>query len=103
MEQNTYTIRNISKNQLVHEFQNSFRPIFKISNRQLNTTIFILEEYYFRIELNLTITVIFDKTDENTIEINAISSGGKTGMLQFSWGAERKALKKISQFFEKYK
>ena len=103
MEQITYTIRNISKNQLVHEFQNTFRPIFKISNKQLSTTIFILEEYYLRIESNLTITVIFDKTDEDTIEINAIASGGKTGMLQFTWGAERKALKKLSQFFENYK
>ncbi len=103
MEQITYLLRNISKDQLVHEFQNSFRPIFKISNNQNTTNIFILEEYYYRIESNLSITVIFDKIDDNSVEINAISSGGKTGIIQFSWGAERKALKKLTRFFEKYK
>ena len=103
MEQITYTLRNMSKDQLVHEFQNNFRPIFKISNNHNTTTIFILEEYYFRIESNLSITVIFDKIDDNSVEINAIVSGGKKGILEISWGAERKALKKLTRFFEKYK
>ena len=103
MEQITYLLRNISKEQLVHEFQSMFRPIFKISNNHNTTNIFILEEYYFRIESNLSITVIFDNTDDNLIEINAIASGGKKGILEFSWGAERKALKKLTRFFEKYK
>ena len=103
MEKITYLLRNISKEQLVHEFQSMFRPIFKISNNHNTTTILILEEYYFRIESNLSITVIFDKIDDNSIEINAISSGGKKGIMQFSWGAERKALKKLTRFFEKYK
>jgi len=103
MEQMTYKIRTLNKDQLVHEFQNMFRPIFKISNNQNTTTIFILEEFYFRIESNLTITVIFDKIDDNSVEINAISSGGKTGIMQLTWGAERKALKNLTRFFEKYK
>ena len=103
MEQITYTLRNISKDQLVHEFQNMLRPIFKISNIHNTTTIFILEEYYFRIESNLSITVVFDEIDENSVEINAIVSGGKTGIFEISWGAERKALKKLTQFFDKYK
>ena len=96
MEQITYTLRNISKDQLVHEFQNIFWPIFKISNKHNTTTIFILEEYYYRIESNLSITVIFDNVDDNSVEINAIASGGKKGIIQFSRGAEKKALKKFN-------
>ncbi|MHA1107200.1 MAG: hypothetical protein ACTSPN_16015 [Promethearchaeota archaeon] len=69
MEQITYLLRNISKEQLVHEFQSMFRPIFKISNNHNTTNIFILEEYYFRIESNLSITVIFDKIDDNSMII----------------------------------
>lgn len=56
--------------------------------------IFIAEEYYFRINSNLTLTVIVEETsDKATVEV--ISSGGKTGLWGLTYGAENSAAKRI--------
>lgn len=62
-------------------------------------TVFIAEEYYFRINSDLTLTVIAEETaDETTVEI--ISGGGKEGLLGFSYGAEKSAERRIVNLFK---
>lgn len=53
--------------------------------------ILLYEEYYFRIESDLTVTVIYEEKQDKT-EIEIISSGGKVGIGAISYGAEKAAL-----------
>jgi hypothetical protein len=102
MEQKVYRFINTDFDELVYNFQNQFRPVFIKSNYQNSTTVLVLEQYYIRIESNLSITIIFDKISKNSIEVSIIASGGKHGLFEISWGAERSAIKKITKFFESY-
>lgn len=73
-----------------------FSKKIEFENRKI--TIFIAEDYYFRISSNLTLTVIAEETaDKTTVEI--ISSGGKTSW-GFSYGAEKSAVKRIVQLLK---
>lgn len=57
-------------------------------------TILIIEDYYFRNNATLSITIIIDERIEySTVEV--ISNGGKVGLLQISYGAESSAVKKM--------
>ncbi len=68
--------------------------IKRIKKQDYKITIFIAEDYYFRINSTLTLTVIVEETDnETTVEV--VSSGGKEGILGFSYGAEKSAVNRI--------
>lgn len=65
---------------------------FESENRRL--TVFVAEDYYFRINSTLVLTVIIqENVDKTTVDI--ISGGGKTGLFGFSYGAEKNAAKRI--------
>lgn len=75
---------------------NSEDEIFikRFKDQNCKITIFITEDYYFRIESTLTLTVIVEETiDKTTVEV--VSSGGKAGLWGFSYGAEKSAVKRI--------
>jgi hypothetical protein len=60
------------------------------------TTILMYEEYYGRIKSDLSVTVISDmRESQTTVEI--ISAGGKLGVMEVSFGAEKKAAKNIAE------
>ena len=68
--------------------------IKRIEGKNCKITIFIAEDFYFRINSTLTLTVIVEETaDKTTVEI--VSSGGKTRLSGFSYGAEKSAVKRI--------
>ena len=55
----------------------------RIEREDCRITIYITEEYYFRINSDLTLTVIVEETkNETTVEV--VCSGGKIGLLSFS-------------------
>lgn len=57
-------------------------------------TVLITEEYYFRNNSTLSVTVIIDEQPhQTTVEI--VSNGGKVGIFQVSYGAEGSALNKM--------
>lgn len=66
----------------------------KIESENRKSTIFIAEDYYYRIKSNLTLTMIIEETAEDTT-VEIISSGGKTGLLGISWGSENSAINRI--------
>ncbi len=70
----------------------------KINSEYSKTTIFIFEEYYFRISSNLSLTFIINETSNETA-IDIISSGGTSGLLGISYGAEENAVNRIVQLF----
>lgn len=73
--------------------------IKRIDGENCKTTIFIAEDYYFRINSTLTLTVIVEETADNTT-VEIISSGGKEGLGGFSYGAEKSAVKRIVRLLE---
>lgn len=77
-------------------FENSDGAPFIKNVYALNrsVTIFIAESYYYRTNSDLTITVIVEEQPEYTT-VDVISSGGKVGVFQISYGAEDNAVKKV--------
>lgn len=56
----------------------------------------IYEEYYFRINSDLSVTVLYEERNGLT-EIEIISAGGKEGILGLSFEAEKQALTRLSK------
>jgi hypothetical protein len=102
MQHKSYRFDNIGYEQLIHDFEINFHPDLKFSNNQNTTKVYILEDYYFRINSTLTVTVIISKKTSNSVELHIVASGGKEGIFGFSYGAEKSALKKIIKFAENY-
>ena len=57
-------------------------------------TILVAEDYYLRINSTLSVIVIIDERAEFT-EIEITANGGKSGLLQEGYGAEKSAVKKM--------
>ena len=67
--------------------------IKRIEGQNCRVTIFIAEDYSFRISSTLTLTVIVEESTNGTA-VEIISSGGK-GAWGFSYGVEKNAVKRI--------
>ena len=77
-----------------HAFPDDGFYMKRIEGQDRTITIFVAEEYYFRINSTLTLTVIVEETvDETTVEI--VSGGGREGLVGLSYGAEKSAMKRI--------
>lgn len=57
--------------------------------RDGDTTILMRECYYNRISSTLMSVIILKFIDDNKVEIELVVSGGKEGILMWSWGAEK--------------
>ena len=71
-------------------------------NDEGKTIVLVAEKFYFRIESNLSATIIIDHIYDNKYQIVIVVAGGKHGLLGISWGAERSMLKRIKNLFLKY-
>lgn len=65
-----------------------------ITYQDHSVTIFIYEEYFFRIKSTLSVSIILEQ-DENGSKVELISSGAKIGLMDITYGAEKAALKPI--------
>jgi len=102
MQHKSYRFDNLNYEDLIYDFEKNFHPDLKFSNNQNTTTVYILEDYYFRINSTLSVTLIISKKNSNSVELHIVASGGKEGIFGFSYGAEKSALKKIIRFAEEY-
>jgi predicted nucleotide-binding protein (sugar kinase/HSP70/actin superfamily) len=84
---------------ILNDFVKKFNPQIKYTNKEKTVVVYLLEEFYFRIESNLAATVIFEKISENEIKVVIIVAGGGHGLWQISWGAEKNLLRKIKEYF----
>lgn len=75
--------------------------IKKINEPKRKVMIFIAEDYYFRINSTLTLTVIVEQTLNQT-SVEVVSSGGKDGLLSISYGAEQSAVDRVVDFLSVY-
>ncbi len=96
METQTIKIDDVDFTQVVDAFINVYRPSYEYINTDSTIRTYITEQYYFRVKSDLSLTVIFDFIRR---EVNIIVSGGSSGLLGVTWGAERNMLKKLVQFF----
>ncbi|MBQ9124539.1 MAG: hypothetical protein IJY14_02495 [Acholeplasmatales bacterium] len=58
------------------------------------TYIYIIEKYLFRINSNLSITIILEESEDGSF-VEIIASGGKVGLTNVSFGAEEASVKDI--------
>lgn len=65
-----------------------------ITYNQHFVTIYVFEEYFFRINSTLSVTAILEQ-GENGSTIDLISSGAKIGLGDVTYGAEKASLKPI--------
>ncbi|MBN1802221.1 MAG: hypothetical protein JW891_11985 [Candidatus Lokiarchaeota archaeon] len=96
METQTIQIHDVDFERVVDAFVSVYRPSYEYINTNGTVRTYITEQYYFRVKSDLSITVIFDFIRQ---EVNIIVSGGSSGLLGVTWGAERNMLKKLVDFF----
>lgn len=61
----------------------------------------VMEFYYIRIASNVSVSLLI-VPEENKTKITAISSGGASGLLQFTFGTEKSVLKTMDFVLYKY-
>lgn len=66
-----------------------------------NIHILISEKYYFRTNSQLMACLILKIEDENNCVIDIVAGGGGQGLLDSTWGAEKKRVKEIVDEIEK--
>jgi hypothetical protein len=99
MEHDVFSLEGVNINDTIDSFVRFFQPEGKYEHATGSIKIYIIEEYYFRIESNLAAIVIFEKENKSTLIVHIIIAGGKSGIMGVSWGAEKSMLKKIKNFF----
>ncbi|MFX1238988.1 MAG: DUF6054 family protein [Promethearchaeota archaeon] len=93
---------NIDKNRFntaLGNFVESYNPSFKYQTSDGTISVYAIENYYYRIESDLSTTVIFNSYKG---EINIVVSGGSHGLFGITWGSERNMMKKMIEFFEEF-
>lgn len=60
-------------------------------------TVLCHEKYYLRIDSNLMSTVVLSQTEENTCFVDIVTGGGKQGLFNFSFGAEKKNMSVVAE------
>ncbi len=75
--------------------------IKKIIEPKRKIMIFIAEDYYLRITSTITFTVIVEQTIDQ-IFVEVVSSGGESGLLGYSSGAEDSAVNRVVKFLKAY-
>ena len=104
METKLITLSNVNAQEVVDNFQKSFQPDIHVdcSNSGNLVHIFIFEEYFMRIESNLSCTLIFNQGPSDSLDITIVVAGGAHGIFGITWGAERNTLNRVKVFLERY-
>jgi hypothetical protein len=63
-------------------------------------TVIAIAQYFVRISSNLLTVVIVHETEDRQCEIEIVSGGGALGSFGITWGAERRANKKLIDILE---
>lgn len=65
-----------------------------ITYQDRSVTIFIYEEYFFRINSTLSVSIILE-LNESGSKVELIASGAKIGLMDITYGAEKASLQPI--------
>ena len=99
-----FTLKNVEIESVVEKFKSTIKPdaVKNCSIHGHSVYVFVLEEYFFRIESNLAAVVIFEQKDGINVEITIAVAGGGHGILEITWGAEDRMLRDLVKFFQVY-
>ncbi len=99
-----FILHNVDIEELIASFKLKIQPdaVKNCSVHGHLVHIFILEQYFMRIESNLAAVVILEQKDGINIEVTIAVAGGAHGLLEITWGAEDRMLRDLVQFFQKY-
>ena len=97
-------IKTIVKNEieivLAGENRKVYAKSFKASGTK-TTYLFIYEEYYMRINSDLTVTIVAESDNDKTV-VDLIASGGGVGFTSFNYGAEKSSLKALTSKLKEF-
>jgi hypothetical protein len=102
MKKDKFIIDQMDLDDIISNIRQEVSTLSRYRNNEGGTIVLITEKFYFRIESNLTATIITDLIEESRYQIIIVVGGGQHGLLGMSWGAEKSMLKKIRNIFLKY-
>jgi hypothetical protein len=104
MESKSLTLANIDANEVIEKFLSAFQPMGRLdcSIPGHIVKIFTFEEHFFRIESNLSCTVVFNQSEYDKLVITIIVAGGAHGLFGVTWGAESSMLERMRGFFSQF-
>jgi hypothetical protein len=96
------TLKSHNLQDVMEEFKLKFDPISvkSCSIPDHSVYVYILEEYFFRVNSNLAAFVIFEQEQNSKINVTLAVAGGGAGVLDLTWGAENRELKELLEFFK---
>ncbi|MFX0020814.1 MAG: DUF6054 family protein [Candidatus Hermodarchaeota archaeon] len=102
METDKLLIDQVNIDDIIVDINREVDNLFKYTNDEGKTIILVAEKFYFRIESNLSATIIIDHIYDNKYQVIIVVAGGKHGILGLTWGAEGSMLKRIKNVFLKH-
>ncbi|MFW9819261.1 MAG: DUF6054 family protein [Candidatus Thorarchaeota archaeon] len=102
METDKFGIDQVDLDVIIGDIRREVDNLFKYTNDEGKTIILVAEKFYFRIESNLSATIIIDHIYDNKYQAIIAVAGGKHGLLGLTWGAEGSMLKRIKNVFLKH-
>ncbi len=102
LNRNIQNIQTILSEQIASSFSSTDGVYTKkIAVGSYKITIYVAENYYYRTNSTLSLTLILEEK-ENEITAEVIASGGKTGLFGFTYGTEKSALNKMVDILLEY-
>jgi hypothetical protein len=102
MESDRFVIKRMDLDGIIADIHRESNTLYRYSTNEGETIVLVAEKFYFRIESNLSATIIIDPIDESRYQIDIVVAGGKHGLLGITWGAEGSMLKRIKNVFSKH-
>jgi len=99
LEREEFTIQCTDLETLITDINREVENLSRYTEETGRMIVLVAERYYFRIESNLAVTIIIDRINEDRYQIVIIVAGGKKGLFEITWGAERSMLKRIKSLF----
>jgi len=99
LEREKFTIHCTDLENLIKDINREVDHLSRYTEETGKMIVLVAERFYFRIESNLAVTIIIDRINENQYQVVVIVAGGKHGLFEITWGAERSMLKKIKKIF----
>lgn len=84
---------------LKRRFGNIYGKEFALSDER-SVGIILGEQYFFRVNSDVAITILLESVDVERTRIEVISSAGGTGMLAVSWSAHKAFVSDVKDYLE---
>ncbi len=84
---------------LKRRFGNIYGKKIALSN-EYSVGIILGEQYFFRVNSDVAITIMLESVDVERTRVEVISSAGGTGMLEVSWSAHKAFVSDVKNYLK---